>query len=219
MLQDGQDIPPSLVPALWHRFSSHEGYEAEPGLASTLASIKHSNRDFAQVVVGVITNSDDRVPDVLSSFDVHVSPLRYGTEVDPEAVKLHDEPHAVDFHCMSYDVGVEKPDKRIFHAAEHMLARLIEIREGKTPGEALDDVEVWKKLYVGDEMKKDVIGARGAGWDAVLLDTGNESHNLPRVEDHLPTPVGDLVKQHSSVAVGSIRNLVAWVNGEESKIH
>jgi HAD superfamily hydrolase (TIGR01509 family) len=49
-------------------------------------------------------------------------------------------------------VGVEKPDPRIFHAA---LERL-----GVPPEEA---------LYVGDLYEVDVVGARAAGMDAVLL--------------------------------------------------
>lgn len=50
-------------------------------------------------------------------------------------------------------VGVEKPDPRIFSAA---LAEL-----GVAPGEA---------LYVGDIYEVDVVGARRAGLEAILLD-------------------------------------------------
>jgi putative hydrolase of the HAD superfamily len=49
-------------------------------------------------------------------------------------------------------VGVEKPDPRIFHAALDAL--------GVSPGEA---------LYVGDLYEVDVVGARAAGMEAVLL--------------------------------------------------
>jgi putative hydrolase of the HAD superfamily len=51
-------------------------------------------------------------------------------------------------------IGVEKPDPRIFHAALDAL--------GVAPEEA---------LYVGDLYEVDVVGARAAGMDAVLLAT------------------------------------------------
>ncbi len=59
-------------------------------------------------------------------------------------------------------VGVEKPDPRIFHAA---LAAL-----GVAPEEA---------LYVGDLYKVDVVGARAAGMEAILLGTLPADGELP----------------------------------------
>ncbi|KAJ4172977.1 hypothetical protein NW754_003183 [Fusarium falciforme] len=64
---------------------------------------------------------------------------------------------------MSYDVGVEKPDTLIFEAAELMLAQVIAIREGKSPREVKADIETWRRVYVGDVYKKDVVGATNAG--------------------------------------------------------
>lgn len=55
----------------------------------------------------------------------------------------------------SQQAGVEKPDPRIFHAC---LAAL-----GVPAGEC---------LFVGDLYDVDVVGARGAGMDAVLIDRG-----------------------------------------------
>jgi len=61
----------------------------------------------------------------------------------------------LDFVLDSFEVGVEKPDPRIFGLA---LARA-----GIGPGEA---------AYVGDLYSVDVRGARAAGMGAVLLDPG-----------------------------------------------
>jgi putative hydrolase of the HAD superfamily len=61
----------------------------------------------------------------------------------------------LDFVLDSHLVGVEKPDPRIFEMA---LARA-----GVGPAEA---------VYVGDLYSVDVLGARGAGMDAILLDPG-----------------------------------------------
>jgi putative hydrolase of the HAD superfamily len=61
----------------------------------------------------------------------------------------------LDFVLDSAEVGVEKPDPRIFALALE--------RAGLTPAEA---------VYVGDMYSVDVVGARAAGMDAVLLDPG-----------------------------------------------
>lgn len=61
----------------------------------------------------------------------------------------------LDFVLDSSEVGVEKPDPRIF--------RLALERAGLGPGQA---------IYVGDLYSVDVLGARGAGLGALLLDPG-----------------------------------------------
>jgi putative hydrolase of the HAD superfamily len=61
----------------------------------------------------------------------------------------------LDFVLDSFEVGVEKPDPRIFGLA-------IE-RAGVSPGEA---------VYVGDLYSVDVRGAHATGMDAILLDPG-----------------------------------------------
>ena len=61
----------------------------------------------------------------------------------------------LDFVLDSFEVGVEKPDPRIFGLALE--------RAGVRPAEA---------VYVGDLYSVDVRGARGAGLGAVLLDPG-----------------------------------------------
>lgn len=67
-----------------------------------------------------------------------------------EATGLADH---LDFIIDSTVVGVEKPDPRIFHLA---------LEQARVPGEAA--------VYIGDLYSVDVLGARGAGLDAVLLD-------------------------------------------------
>lgn len=140
--------------------------------------------------MGVITNSDDRVQDILSTFGLRVSPLRFGSSAPAPAlssderakgVLIQSEKGAsvssntdgpetgqqvsdfdVDFTCISYDVGFEKPDKRIFEAAEVMVGQVIgRVERVDTGG--------WLRIYVGDEYRADVVGALGAGWNAVWI--------------------------------------------------
>jgi HAD superfamily hydrolase (TIGR01549 family) len=88
----------------------------------------------AGLQVGVISNSNGTVRGLLKS-------LGLGQQLD--------------FVIDSFEVGVEKPDARIFALA---LARArLEAREA---------------IYVGDLYSVDVCGARGAGIDAILLDPG-----------------------------------------------
>ncbi|THZ83398.1 hypothetical protein D6C84_04998 [Aureobasidium pullulans] len=118
-----------------------------------------------RLVVGVITNSDDRVPDVLNSLGLRVNHLRHGSKVEKEAEQ---EQKDIDFCIMSYDVGCEKPDDKIFDAATSLLCSILE-----SEGSAYRK-EDWELLYVGDEVKKDAQGAIDAGWNAVIVDRGGE---------------------------------------------
>jgi putative hydrolase of the HAD superfamily len=78
-------------------------------------------------------------------------------------------------------VGVEKPDPRIFHAALDAL--------GVTPGEA---------LYVGDLYEVDVVGARAAGMEAVLLgEPGGAPGPACRSVRSLESLVNDLLREIS----------------------
>ncbi|RSM02046.1 hypothetical protein CEP52_008169 [Fusarium oligoseptatum] len=182
---------------------------------STSPSIRNQRRlrhGTKPIVIGVVTNSDDRVPSILSSLGLEVSPLRYGTEVDPKEVKGQE--YDIDFHCMSYDVGVEKPDKLIFNAAELMLAEIIAMRNGKSPAEARADTESWRKVHVGDEHAKDVVGAANAGWKSVLLDGEEEAATIPRLEDHPNHTLEGLYKENDVVKVDSLQNLIAWLTND-----
>ncbi|CAH0039390.1 unnamed protein product [Clonostachys solani] len=218
MIPKGQNLPRDLAPRLLHRFSSNEGYEAQAHLTAMFKTLRNDDtrRLFEKIVIGVITNSDDRVPSILSSFNVKVSPLRYGTEVDPTGPSKMDlgPPNDIDFHCISYDVGVEKPDRLIFKAAELMLAQIITTREKANPSEFQSKVDTWRKIYVGDEFVKDVVGAQNAGWNPVLLDVDHESdERIPRLEDNAAAGIDDLFRKHPVVRVHSLGQLTNWLGG------
>jgi len=77
-----------------------------------------------------------------------------------------------EFVVDSQVVGFEKPDPRIFHEGTGRL--------GLEPGEC---------LYVGDLYPVDVVGARGAGMEALLLDpTGTMDHPVDRIPSVLDLP-------------------------------
>lgn len=102
---------------------------AEPDAAAALRLVRQAGLGAA-----VISNSNGSVRSILDALGL--------------------EAH-LDFVLDSAEVGVEKPDARIF--------RLALERAGLEPGQA---------VYVGDLYSVDVLGARAAGLRAVLLDPG-----------------------------------------------
>lgn len=105
--------------------------------------------------MGVLTNSDDRVLSILSSLSLSVGAWRYGEESE-RTHRLTNDEHDIDLVALSYDVGAQKPDSRIFEATKHMVQTFI----GKDP----------HCVHVGDDPKKDYRAALDAGWESVLLD-------------------------------------------------
>ena len=165
-----------MIPKLLCRFSSSEGYMLYPDVVPLFRSLRHLKReaegdpDVSQVIVGIITNSDDRVIPILSSLGLSVCSLRYGRIQDSDKTGVHSvseigEMSDVDFVTLSYDVGFEKPSHQIFDAARK-LGNLGRVREGKD-----------RHIHVGDDLEKDVKGAQQAGWEGIFLDRekGTES--------------------------------------------
>lgn len=96
----------------------------------------------AGVRLGVVSNSDGKVEDALTAAGLRTL---FDVVVD------------------SAQVGVEKPDPRIFTPALTALA-----------------VRARDTLYVGDVYAVDVVGARRAGLEAVLLDPAPAADSAPR---------------------------------------
>lgn len=198
-------LPCSLTPNLINRFWSKEGYTAFPDVLSYLRNLSSQPSRLPSAsprsVVGVITNSDNRVPDVLSSLGLRVNHLRHGSKIEKEA--MQEQPQTdIDFCIMSYDVGCEKPSSEIFDAATSMLGSIL-AAEG-TEFKKQD----WDLLYVGDEVKKDAHGAIQAGWDAVIVDRGGEKDlayegDAPGVEGFIEVEGKQVVILDSFGALGS----------------
>ena len=74
------------MPTLLHRFWSNEGYTLYPDVQPLIQKLQnHYKSTNGQMAVGVITNSDPRVPDVLSSLGLRVSTVPWGTKTDEPA--------------------------------------------------------------------------------------------------------------------------------------
>ena len=147
-----------MVPELLQRFSSSDGYVLYPDVPAFFEAIRiHKERTShsADLLLGILTNSDDRVVSILESFGLQVNPWRYGTKkvgIAHANPKICDD---IDFVALSYDVGFEKPHRRIFDATREM---------------AESRFEVSHCIHVGDDLEKDYQGAEAAGWKSFLLD-------------------------------------------------
>lgn len=202
----GQQAPANLIPSLIHRFHSKEGYALYPDVLPLLKQLRSSHKaDGGKVVIGVVTNSDNRTADILTSMGLRVNPVHYGDNLGPQA-----EGFDIDFTVLSYDVGHEKPDKRIFTAAGEMLDGMLEAEKGR--GE-LSQVDQWSKVYVGDEYDKDVVGATSAGWNAVLIDRegGGKGSSVEWLEDQQPASLVDIFQKAKAVGFSSLEKLAKWL--------
>ncbi|KAF2007090.1 hypothetical protein P154DRAFT_182468 [Amniculicola lignicola CBS 123094] len=170
-LQRDQRVSRRLIFDLINRFSTSEGYRIYPDvlpffqmLRSRKAGFKTEHWRWGHTVVGVVTNSDDRVPEVLESFGLKIGPRRVGSVLQRQLdANVRDD---VSFVVLSYDVGYEKPDERMFKAATQMLKETLGNDAGRKPT-LEDDFEL---LFVGDTVEQDYLGAKHAGWNALLLD-------------------------------------------------
>lgn len=149
------------MPELLSRFASSEGYVLYPDVLpffQALRRCRQRSSNSSGILLGILTNSDDRVPSILASLGLRIGQWRYGTEEG----RLHakSETHNdIDFVALSYDIGFEKPHCKLFDAAREMAST----SEG----------DITRCIHVGDDFEKDYRGAEGAGWTGLLLDRDN----------------------------------------------
>ncbi|KAL8698769.1 MAG: hypothetical protein Q9224_001699 [Gallowayella concinna] len=171
VLPTSNTVPEELVASLLHRFSSKDGYRLYDDVVPFFEHLRRwrdipsvSRRSPSEIQIGIISNSDDRVPSILTSLGISVCDRRYGSRV------IETTGHSdIGWVVLSYNVGIEKPDKRIFDAAREMSASFAES----------------EKLYihVGDSIEEDYRGGLEAGWKGVLLDReGRYKDDVPEAD-------------------------------------
>ena len=164
-LSQGHPIPSSLAPRLYRHFSTKDAYALYPDVLPFLTQMRKLKQRFQDpegpiVLLGIITNSDDRVQSIIRSFGLRVGPTDAGTASMKGIVHRHkDTIHAsitaarngvmsppqmptrdmydanvdVDFLLTSYDTGCEKPHDDIFAMAVQMTAVLAASRREQSP--------------------------------------------------------------------------------------
>jgi FMN phosphatase YigB (HAD superfamily) len=217
--------PPNLIPSLIHRFHSSEGYTLFPDVVPLLQQLR-THQQARRVVIGIITNSDNRTASILTSLGVRVSPLHYGADRPEHSLGSDSgDRFDVDFTVLSYDVGAEKPDGRIFGAAEEMLGSLLRREDASSSSSDDASAEGWSKVYVGDEYEKDVVGATRAGWKAVLVEREEDAAGSGREQRDgvewlggkrpaaatKASSIFDVFARTDAVGVGSLKELGEWL--------
>lgn len=152
-------------------------------------------------MVGIITNSDDRVPGILESFGLKVGPRRVGTSDERTAEAASEDD--ISFVVLSYDVGAEKPGRDIFDAAVRSFEETL---DGRGDRWHVDDCV---KLYVGDSLEHDVFGAERAGWNALKLDREEQFSNAFKRKNNGLAHVTVETEGGRHMKVGMLRSLEA----------
>ncbi|KAE8413346.1 hypothetical protein BDV36DRAFT_268911 [Aspergillus pseudocaelatus] len=198
------DLPEGLVGYLLDRFASKEGYALYDDVGpffSRIRAVKENGArlgPFERVVIGVVSNSDDRVPAVLKSLGLRVGDCRADEGVDSmwlsgfeersssgvvEGSAVNDGVNDIDLVVTSYEAGVEKPSPRIFEVARRQAKALAR-------GDNLGD---WTCVHVGDDLEKDYRAAVGAGWHGYFLARGDDAARSGHGDTNVIRSLVDLV--------------------------
>ncbi|KAJ5624040.1 hypothetical protein N7510_000349 [Penicillium lagena] len=184
-----ESLPAGLEDALLKRFEGAQGYALYDDVAPFLArmrTIRHAaSRPFNRVVLGVISNSDDRVPAVLKALGVRVGTMRADQDRESLALpgfeyrgggsrpederKFSDPDPDIDIVITSYEAGEEKPSRVIFDVARRQAGLLGSACSKDSVSTAAGAQDNWVCVHVGDDYQKDYCGARDAGWDSYFL--------------------------------------------------
>jgi putative hydrolase of the HAD superfamily len=154
-------------------------------LFQNLKEFKNGNA-FDGVIIGVISNSDDRVPAVLKSLGLSVGNVRAdqgrssmelpGFEERDAASSQQDQSkdNDIDMIITSYEAGEEKPHKLIFDVATRQAKRFA-MNSGTTTASEIEAENVhWTQIHVGDDLEKDYQGAINAGWQSFMVTRDGE---------------------------------------------
>ncbi|KAF7714861.1 Uncharacterized protein PECH_000010 [Penicillium ucsense] len=208
------ELPSGMVEKLLDRFTGDGGYRLYDDVLPFFAKMRdlrasnssdvqsNTKLPFDRIVLGVISNSDDRVPEVLKSLGLRVGRTRAdvdrsstalpGFEEQGDAENQH-QPRTdngladvqsdvdLDLVITSYEAGAEKPDRLIYDVAKRQARRLVqhqdrglESRSDVTDMEG-EESDGWTCVHVGDDFKKDYVGAVDAGWKSYLLQRGDDA--------------------------------------------
>lgn len=172
-------LPEGLVGTLLDRFAGREAYALYPDVCAFFDRLRAAKTAgglgvFDRLVVGVVSNSDDRVPDILKSLGLAVGMTRADRDVESSRLPGFEERSAsastrsqadgvndIDLVITSYDAGAEKPSPLIFEVAKRQAESLVAGHNGR----GLD----WTCVHVGDHYDKDYRAAIQAGWDGFFL--------------------------------------------------
>ncbi|OQD69447.1 hypothetical protein PENPOL_c002G03196 [Penicillium polonicum] len=194
-----EHVPDAMVEALLDRFAGAEGYALYDDVLPffrRMRELKSAHKwSFDRIIVGVISNSDDRVPAVLKSLGLTVGDIRADQDkssmdlpgfeernIKQDTASEHNKDHAdrnfeldIDMVITSYEAGQEKPHRLIFDVARRQAL--------KVSRPWLTRRTKFSSVHVGDDYKKDYKAAEDAGWESYLLirdPSGTDDHEAKK---------------------------------------
>jgi len=182
LLPEDTNIPLGIIPTLYRRFATSEGYKLCPGVRDFLNLLGTAFQAGVwaprRTMLGIVSNSDPRVRSILESFNIQIRPSLYPPRFTPHSRHQSYDfgPAHFAFATLSSEVGNAKPSPAIYVDASvdaqialdslHAAASLT-----RSGNEVLRDIHSeFYHMHVGDSLDKDVIPALENGWDAILLD-------------------------------------------------
>jgi FMN phosphatase YigB (HAD superfamily) len=203
-------IPTRLGSETYQHFASGSAYQLRPGVLSMFRRLRWARGELASSswMTCVISNSDPRVSTILRDLGLKVG------ESPPGQPATYDPENDIDFVCTSYEASSEKPDAAIFRHAKGSMAALVgvPVDELVVDGTSIDGPQGpgarW--FHVGDDFKKDCVGASEAGFIPVHLcpeDVMPESQSEMNVES-----LGGIAISFMQHVVDDARRLVAFRN-------
>ncbi|KAK8199884.1 hypothetical protein HDK77DRAFT_213119 [Phyllosticta capitalensis] len=193
----GYNVPKMLAPDLIKRFSGSSFYHYDKSVPAAIKTLRNieANSEYP-VIIGVVSNSDPRIASILRSLRFSVGDdapmcsltnpdnsraagILSGSGKSEQQPQLRQPPPIVrtsrpdfDFVLASYDANHEKPEKKIFELAERYAATMM--RQLPAPAAHDSSLFPWPypfhRVHVGDDMNRDAIAAKDAGWKAVFFE-------------------------------------------------
>ncbi|KAK9330415.1 hypothetical protein V1520DRAFT_355066 [Lipomyces starkeyi] len=203
-----------FVNDLYEHFNSGQAYMLMPDITGFLDSIHRVTR------VGILSNSDSRCRVVLRELGVLASAddltIVQRTVGDQDGRSGHGWVKRDQDVVLSCEVGVEKPDVRMFEAAVEKLLGSAAVTESVSPEDepfaVAKSVRYW---HVGDDVEKDVLplvessnALKLRGWGAVYLKRSGD--------DGVSNAGGDVRLTHGGrvIEVTDLRDLIGlWDDG------
>ncbi|CCD26450.1 Dpi35p NDAI_0H02760 [Naumovozyma dairenensis CBS 421] len=187
------DIPIEMVNEILLRFEGSQAYAIHPDLLELLKYIKEMHPN---VVMGIISNTDPIIFKVLENLGI----LKYFK----------------DYVYLSYDTGIKKPNVEVFN---FVLKDIVKTNPSLNKGDLSNlKRQCW---HIGDELHNDMMAAKDAGWNGVLIDRINKSGYLTESFEHAvsDTPLLLRDKLHTnseeSWKISSVQTDLVQVSGRE----
>lgn len=192
----GKKVPDAVVRRLLERFDGREAYTLYGDVegffdrvkkwkaARARQGVEGRGGEINRIIVGIVSNSDDRIAPVLTSLGLTVGSawsdngqLLPRRPLDTERGVENKDENDVDFIVTSYEAGEEKPHRHIFDTAKARAKEHLSAVAGE------ESNTNWKYVHIGDDYEQDYIGAVDAGWDSFLL-LRNGLEHLPGTMNH-----------------------------------